>query len=379
MGPFQGESTRTSSNCAYSFERHYYTSNQLFEQSLDIYRPQQQQHERGSPTPLVVLVVGSAWLGHQPIIYIGTNWWNSSLSKTIAKLGYTCVCIRHRGSFPRFKGIEIIGAVIAVITALLSPVYSNGGSSWQTTVTTLLTLLMVWLALVLASRGAAKFDDMVDDVALALQWIQQYRAKEQEGARRPRMIFGGYSSGAHVAATLLAQPVERWTSRGLPPPTDFIDTILLVSGVLATQSRPLDPPFKNIQFEWFTTWIVRVVFGTAAPGEMPPSPLYLTKPRLPHVLIACQQELIFEGLKPLGEILFCSEFYANSLHSSQTPARLLLLPRVNHWTILNSPEFKATVGTELERIIADTATTTNAKPKVCAQMAGLLQSSKMGN
>ena len=69
--------------------RHYYTPSRRFEQSLDVYKPA----GTGTPTaPLVVLVVGSAWLGHRWSIYAGTSWWNSSGPKTIAKVGAVCVC-----------------------------------------------------------------------------------------------------------------------------------------------------------------------------------------------------------------------------------------------------------------------------------------------
>ena len=109
-------------------ERHYYTSNKLFEQSLDIYRPtaasvgrrknSQDSSSSNAPTTMVVLVVGSAWLGHRSIIYSGTSWWNSSGPKAVAETGRLCVCIRHRGSF--MKSYALLTSVFLYVMAALT-------------------------------------------------------------------------------------------------------------------------------------------------------------------------------------------------------------------------------------------------------------------
>ena len=84
-----------------SMATHYYGGSSRFEQSLDVYTPIYPAAAGSEPLPLVVLVVGSAWLGHRHLIYGGTSWWNSAGPKTVASLGAVCVCIRHRGAFPR--------------------------------------------------------------------------------------------------------------------------------------------------------------------------------------------------------------------------------------------------------------------------------------
>lgn len=86
-------------------ERYYYTNNNLFEQSLDIYRPvangatstKQSSSSEESSAPIVALVVGSAWLGHRSILYSGTAWWNSSGPQTVSELGYVCICVSSLG------------------------------------------------------------------------------------------------------------------------------------------------------------------------------------------------------------------------------------------------------------------------------------------
>ena len=77
-------------------QKHYYTSQRLFEQSLDVYWPKYDFRE----DLVVLLTVGSGWMGHPPWVYRGTSWWNSLGPKTIASaLHCKCVCIRHRGAY----------------------------------------------------------------------------------------------------------------------------------------------------------------------------------------------------------------------------------------------------------------------------------------
>eukprot|EP00536_Pseudo-nitzschia_multiseries_P016583 jgi/Psemu1/328278/estExt_fgenesh1_pg.C_11560001 len=103
---------RNNSSCDYSYkhtvERHYYTPERRFEQSLDVYRPTTPRGGSGgggsgvdsAALPVVVLVMGSGWLGHRPYFYRVTNWWNSAAPKQICgSLGYPCVSIRHSGGY----------------------------------------------------------------------------------------------------------------------------------------------------------------------------------------------------------------------------------------------------------------------------------------
>ena len=80
--PFRRDEWSSSSSVLQS-TRHYYTSSDLFEQSLDVYRLALPaagcggEGEDEDPPPIVALVVGSAWLGHRSFVYSGTSWWNS--------------------------------------------------------------------------------------------------------------------------------------------------------------------------------------------------------------------------------------------------------------------------------------------------------------
>jgi len=78
---------------------------------------------------------------------------------------------------------------------------------------------------------------MMDDVAQALVWVRSHRA--ELAPPDAKLIIGGYSSGGHVAVSLLQRP-DKLAHFGLPPAAGC-DGILLLSGVLATRAGPLLP------------------------------------------------------------------------------------------------------------------------------------------
>ena len=65
-------------------------------------------------------------------------------------------------------------------------------------------------------------DLLLDDVLVALRWVAAHHATLHApgGAPATRLVFGGYSSGAHVAATLLQraelQPAAALAARPSP-------------------------------------------------------------------------------------------------------------------------------------------------------------------
>ena len=108
----------------------------------------------------------------------------------------------------------------------------------------------------LGGHGSASFDDMQNDVMDALAWLDAndeilglYRNEVGDGgggsssrsdsemkrSRRGPFVFGGYSSGGHVAATVM-QDASLWRDRDLPEPHAHFDTILYISPVLSTRA-----------------------------------------------------------------------------------------------------------------------------------------------
>ena len=340
--------------------RYYYNSHngRSFEQSLDVYKPAfgvtaVQKKE----LPLVVLVVGSAWLGHRSIIYAATSWWNSSGPRAFAKQGCVTVCIRHRGSFPRVAEESLTW--MASILAVGATVYwVLADSSWEddrfvlfSALVVVMSILVGWALLALGARGAADFEDMVRDVADALYWVQKYRATVYlripgDTSPQQKLVFGGYSSGGHTAAALMQRP-KLLEARGLPKPEELFDAALFISGVLAVRP-PKTTTNAAHPSTWLTDLVTRVVFGKQGASRLP-SPLHTLhkQPRIPHVLIGCIEEVF--GL-PWMDVFFCSRDFCQSLRRYGVPARLVEV-NSDHWNILGSRSLSSVLGKELEWIL----------------------------
>lgn len=413
-------------------KRYYYANeSSLFEQSLDVYKPslpavQKHDSTQTSVAPaqrpmVVVLVVGSGWLGHRSFLYSVFAWWNSSGPKTFARLGYTCVCIRHRGSFPVLFPLGLIwgyprmttcgasGLLVALAIALAFVRQQDNLEGLRvallTVALTIVGLATVLLLLTWLAKGRATFDDMLDDVANALVWVHNHpeelllmnendskstSSASSDGssatnpqtasttAPKPFLVFGGYSSGGHVAASLLQRP-DLLRQKGLPLPNDGLcDAVCLLSGVLATRPLPsslADSDYVKRKHYWFARVLLQVVFGPSEEAvRTVPSPLHKlvgddeqgqtssnesssqrpasTKelyPTVPHVLICCQREVPI----PLRVIqlwtnpLFCSSSYSQVLTEKGVPTKLVQLPATDHWRILNSTVFSKAVSNEM--------------------------------
>jgi hypothetical protein len=363
------------------YQRYYYTSSKLFEQSLDVYKPVLDTNANQSPSknnlPLVVLVVGSAWLGHRSIIYTGTSWWNSSGPKAFAQQGCVTVCIRHRGSFPRLHG-PLLAPLSALATVLVAVTYAFPSSVDSTYIIwrSISVLVLFWIGLALGARGAASFDDMLHDVAQALVWVQRHydsnvlklpndnstnssfseekkdgsttTSTENSQTRRPPLVFGGYSSGGHVAATLLQRP-DVFSSKNLPPPHDFIDAALFISGVLAVRPPTIDNGREEYNSTWCTDLVTHVVFGKSGATRLS-SPLdgIHKQPQVPHLLIGCEHEVF--GLKWM-DVFFCSRAFCDVLQRRNISSKFVQV-QSNHWNILASTALKQTLSKELEWIMS---------------------------
>ena len=198
----------------------YAPPSQHFERSLDVYSPTSSPGTDHTP-PLVIMVVGSGWIGHRAGIYRVFDWWNAAGPATVASVGCTCVCVRHRGAFPRPPPAAIAFALACA--AALAGCFPRS-----------VCVLLLYGAWLLAARGAATHGAMMDDVAQALVWVRSHRA--ELAPPDAKLIIGGYSSGGHVAVSLLQRP-EKLAHFGLPPAAGC-DGILLLSGVLATRAGP---------------------------------------------------------------------------------------------------------------------------------------------
>lgn len=389
-------------------ERYHYTTNQLFEQSLDIYRPSSPPSTSSPELPVVILVVGSAWLGHRSIIYSGCSWWNSSGPKTVAKIGCTCVCIRHRGAFPRtFSPLSIL--IVSIMAGLLTTLinWTIGADVWKVfeeiiatnvgleatnvplgqTSAFLLTFCLGLLLMELAGNGSATFSQMQNDVMDALAYVE--KNKKRLGlniSSELPIIFGGYSSGGHVASCCTQEP-DLWKHRNLPTPDIYCESLLYLSPVLSTKpytemcrnisslsssslstmtpspSMPSMSPSEVSQQNaaarkvletssssisssaslsslqstsspptWLTSELIRAIFGHTAAQTPSPIHTYHKSPSLPTTFVGCRKEMF--GLNWL-DLFFCSPTYSDLLKSMGIESRYVAVES-DHWNVLNS-------------------------------------------
>ena len=400
---------------SYSVTRHYYyyPADKNMEQSLDIYEPttptSHTTSSPSSPRPTIVLVTGSGWLGRHPWIYTMTNWWNSSGAIAMAKLGYRCILVRHRGAFfqiPEMNPYVYVFVSLGIFVAFLSlEMYV-----WFAIAYSLFLLVThLWDNLSLHSRAAATFNEMREDVVFALQYIRR-------DLNETHIVLAGYSSGAHVVSMILDPEMSTWTH--LP----HIVGILYISGVLS-----LDSSFMNlITLAMFGKWACNIPSPYTAPrnrgkrGIFPqtttetsithipidfitlsffgkwtckiPKPFGRTRQSTsrrtrytyemrvaqplppfslpPHLFIGCRHEIF--GL-PLLDATFCSQEYSDSLKKNDTcPTKCILLEskpsiRMNHWTILASPQFSQALDEHLPWLW-DPTTTSAATPSTTTSL-----------
>ena len=379
-------------------QSYHYTANKSFEQSLDIYEPPNIDND--NKKPIVILVVGSAWVGHRSFIYAQTSWWNSSGPKAVARLGYTCVCIRHRGSFPRVYSILTLLYVVAVVAALkclmdgvIFLLFESSTmdflAEWKVNgVTALFAALSTGFFLMeLGGLGAASFTEMQNDVMDAIAWFDEnkdkllHRHRSSSQTLRRKIVFGGYSSGGHVAATVMQQ-AHMWKDRNLPNPEVYCSMILYISPVLCTKpyhtdlerhlsslalkkmytsassdhsslstssSTPeLDVTTHSLNQSkqapnWFTDHLLHTVFGYEIPS---PIHTYTVSPNTPHLFIGCNRELF--GLNWL-DLFFASRDYNDLLIAKGVDSKYVGVES-NHWSILGSWDLLEVLEKELRHI-----------------------------
>ena len=205
---------------------------------------------------------------------------------------------------------------------------------------------------------------MMDDVCTALHWVRDHRAELCAPGAPParRLVFGGYSSGAHVAASLLQRP-DLLAARGLPPPEKLCDGVLYISGVLAVRpsADPAGPPApapgatpagaarrrRNPLRPALTDAISRLSFGGGAASLPSPVERTAASPRLPHLLIGCEREVFgLPYLEGAMRVFFAQRQFHERLVRRGVRSTLVDVDS-NHWSILSSKGLRDALRDEL--------------------------------
>jgi hypothetical protein len=244
--------------------------------------------------------------------------------------------------------LALLGSAL-LLAALLPPPFSTpalAAAAW-------LTMLLLYISL---ADGSATFSQMMDDVAAALARIRKDKEtlvplsaakalgygllSDAPAALTGRVYFGGYSSGAHVAAALLLPrraSAQALAKHGLPTdPTLLCDCVLHLSGVFGGSA----PGWPAV--------LARLVFGPAG-GSALPSPLLRAAetPRLPHVHIRCETEAFgLPVIEPIMQAMLAGPAYEEALRRACIPLRVHVV-QSNHWSVLSSLALAAALRTEL--------------------------------
>ena len=281
--------------------------------------------------------------------------------------------------------------------------------------TFVLMFLYGLLLIQLGGDGCATFDDMQNDVLTALAWLKSNedliglkcssstKSGEQQSSNKSttsnkhqsHFIFGGYSSGGHVASVVCQTPTL-WKEHNLAPPHIHCDSLLFISPVLSTKSyhdvllkkvsslssassaslpslSPSDTGSSSASEHslsrqsslatsdvssltstlsssksptWFTDQVVKGVFGSASSTVPSPIHTYEKSPSIPHFFVGCRNEMF--GINWL-DIFFASPHYSELLNSMGIESRYTAIDS-DHWNILNSKVLSDCLRIELERV-----------------------------
>jgi hypothetical protein len=324
------------------------------------------------------LVVGSGWMGHQPYVYWGTSWWNASLPQQISSMGYTCIAIRHSGGFPRIQLLtkrSLVGLmtllvmVHLVVFAILKWCWPGPGTDYDDNgrnhmILATFSTLFFYIFWYWQGQGAATLKDMLHDASTALQFVDRHihdwtsntgastDTKNKQPDKIP-IIFGGYSSGAHVAATVLSSESLSPLAKTKAFSNLYIQHILYVSGFLDVSPSAWVVTLLTLGVlgEWPSTVPSPLKAIQDRPQQPPSHPIHNLPP---HTLLGCQNEVF--GLSILDSA-FCSDEYANILnqHSpGSAECKLLQEWTCNHWSVLSTMALRKALHTSLDKAFSDT-------------------------
>jgi len=279
--------------------------------------------------------------------------------------------------------------------------------------TFVLLFILGLLLIQLGGMDCATFDDMQNDVLTALAWLKSNedliglkcssstKSGEQQSSNKStssnkhqsRFIFGGYSSGGHVASVVCQTPTL-WKEHDLSPPHIHCDSLLFISPVLSTKSyhdvllkkvsslssassaslpslSPSDTGSSSASEHnlsrqsslatdvssltstlstsksptWLTDQVVKGVFGSASSTVPSPIHTYEKSPSIQHVFVGCRNEMF--GINWL-DTFFSSSHYSELLNSMGIESRYTAIDS-DHWNILNSKVLSDCLRIELDR------------------------------
>eukprot|EP00980_Cylindrotheca_fusiformis_P019132 scaffold6484_cov78-Cylindrotheca_fusiformis.AAC.1 len=310
----------------YRVSQHAYKNTDRYEQSLDVYHPlllQEDDNNDKSEKPVIVLVMGSGWMGHIGIYLYFHSTFRWFLSQSI----HSTTSHPNDGTF-----------VIPSIT------------------TTIQQQQQQRFLFLHGQNAATTIDEMTDDVAAALQYVQE-NSIELGISNNSKLIIGGYSSGGHLLATYIngiQQNDIDDDSRRRKLNLDRIVGVLYLSAVFSLDNC------------WFINILTYIVFGRWS-WQMPSSSSPMTtisdsylvtrEKQLPHLIIGCQKETF--GIPILDHAFATLEYWdkIKQQQYSKSSSKCVLVPS-NHWCILSSTALTDALETNIPQVFFVNSQTT---------------------
>lgn len=273
--------------------------------------------------PIFVFIMGSAWMGHFPLLYYITNYWNSSIMKNLSKKGYTCISIRHRGTF--FKPIPFYSKYSKYLIIFLS-------------ITNIFALFNYLLLVVLWNticKHRTDYTTILKDVHDSLTYIDDnYETICNKYNGNGEIVLAGYSSGVHVLHNTLISPNFKLYKN------ISIKKIVYISGVLNINTNVDN--LKNIWFNLYSYIVnsfLNLLFSSHDIDNYLRSPI-LTTDKLPDkkfYIIGCKNEFLnIQFVKSISEFVFCSRKFSEKLNLTGDGNRSKYIEfNKNHWNLLN--------------------------------------------
>ena len=292
-----------------------FQNNKNFEQMITIYS--NKKTHQIDKKHIIIFLMGSAWLGHNKLLYSITNFWNSILLKKLANRGYTTICIRHRGAF--FRPIKFSNKYNKFIMFFL----------FITNIFLFLFYIIMLNCYNYICNDSASYNDILNDIEKSVNYLNNNLDNIFQDESKKNIIFIGYSSGVQVLNTfMINNNIDKYKNLD-------IKYIIYISGVLNlykninNRSYYLYFLFKNV-----VKMYISIIFGENTKLLSCYDNIDFL-PKKKYYIIGCKNEFLHIPLiKQFSELLISNKNFYERLKINFDAKYFELLN--NHWNILLS-------------------------------------------
>tara|TARA_B100000902_G_scaffold400044_2_gene475109 strand:+ start:5003 stop:5980 length:978 start_codon:yes stop_codon:yes gene_type:complete len=294
-----------------------------YEEMITIYHCKNKtNYKQGKP--IFIFIMGSAWMGYFPLLYYITNYWNSSIMKNLSFRGYTCISIRHRGTF--IKPISLKNTYIRYLMIIL----------FFTNILLFINFLLLVSLWNIWTKYSVDYNTIINDVEDSLNYINlNYDNIHKKYNTNGNIILAGYSSGVQVLNQCLIKNNFKNYDKFK------IKNIIYISGVLNL--------FENINKNSLKkyTRINRIIYNFLIllfskfdidNNLITPYNSIDNLPILEYYIFGCKHEFLnIPFVRDISEHVFCGKKYHEKFNSGENTKKSYYIEfDKNHWNILNS-------------------------------------------